>query len=92
MYFVECCSGSWTLDFYLFEELKNLSQTYQFFHSNYLEQHSPFLAAKNPPVSVIEFPGSSFFLMWSKVQAINEQNIPPHTAKFPAMIANLVWF
>lgn len=52
---------------------------------------SPFLAAKMPPVAaplIIEFQGSSFFLMWIKAQSIVE-NIPPQTAKLPAMIGDL---
>lgn len=41
--------------------------------------------AKIAPVRaplVIEFHGSSFFLIWTSVQSIVE-NKPPHTAKFP---------
>lgn len=54
--------------------------------------NSPFLAAKIPPVAaplIIEFQGSSFFLMWTNVQSI-VLNIPPQTAKFPAIIGDLV--
>lgn len=54
-------------------------------------QNLPFLAANIPPVTaplIIEFHGSSFFLIWTKVQSI-VLNIPPHTAKFPAIIGDL---
>lgn len=49
---------------------------------------SPFLAAKIPPVAaplIIEFHGSSFLRKWTNVQSI-VLNIPPHTAKLPAII------
>lgn len=55
-------------------------------------ENSPFLAARIPPVAaplMIEFQGSSFFLMCTKVQSM-VLNMPPHTAKFPAMIGDLV--
>lgn len=51
----------------------------------------PFLAAKIPPVAApltIEFQGSSFFLKCTSVQSIVE-NIPPQTAKLPAIIGDL---
>lgn len=50
----------------------------------------PFLAARIPPVAaplMIEFQGSSFFRMCIKVQSIVE-NIPPQTAKLPAIIGD----
>lgn len=52
---------------------------------------NPFLAARIPPVAaplMIEFQGSSFFLTWINAQSIVE-NIPPHTAKLPAIIGDL---
>lgn len=51
----------------------------------------PFLAANMPPVAaplIIEFQGSSFFLTWIRAQSIVE-NMPPHTAKLPAIIGDL---
>lgn len=48
---------------------------------------TPFRAAKIPPVAapeIIEFQGSSFFLKCTSVQSI-VLNIPPHTAKLPAI-------
>lgn len=50
-------------------------------------QKLPFLAAKTPPVVnplMIEFHGSSFFRKCTNVQSI-VLNIPPQTAKFPAI-------
>lgn len=52
---------------------------------------TPFLAARIPPVAaplIIEFHGSSFFRKCTRVQSIVE-NMPPHTAKFPAIIGDL---
>ena len=51
---------------------------------------TPFRAASIPPVAaplMIEFHGSSFCRKWTKVQSI-VLNIPPHTAKFPAIIGD----
>ncbi len=45
------------------------------------------LMERMPPVRkplVMEFHGSSFCRMYTRPQSIAE-NIPPHTAKFPAM-------
>lgn len=56
-------------------------------------QNLPFLAAKIPPVAnplIIEFHGSSFFRKWTKVQSI-VLNIPPQTAKFPAMTGERIF-
>lgn len=51
---------------------------------------TPFLAANIPPVAaplMMEFHGSSFFLMYTREQSIVE-NIAPHTAKLPARIGD----
>lgn len=53
----------------------------------------PFLAARIPPVAaplMIEFHGSSFFRKWTNVQSM-VLNIPPQTAKFPAIIGDRVF-
>lgn len=58
---------------------------------NSRHKFSPFLAARMPPVSaplVIEFHGSSFCRRYTSEQSIVE-NMPPHTAKFPATIGDL---
>lgn len=52
---------------------------------------NPLRAAKIPPVAaplIMEFHGSSFLRIWIKAQSIVE-NIPPHTAKLPAIIGDL---
>lgn len=49
---------------------------------------TPLRAAKMPPVAApltMEFHGSSFCLKCTRVQSM-VLNIPPHTAKLPAMI------
>lgn len=54
--------------------------------------NSPFRAASMPPVAaplMIEFQGSSFFRKWTNVQSI-VLNMPPQTAKFPAMMGDRV--
>lgn len=52
---------------------------------------NPFLAAKMPPVAaplMIEFQGSSFLRTWMRAQSMVE-NIPPQTAKLPAIMGDL---
>lgn len=53
----------------------------------------PFRAARMPPVAaplMIEFHGSSFLRKCTSVQSI-VLNMPPHTAKLPAMIGDRVF-
>lgn len=67
------------------QKSRRFLHTVSFYDNN---KYSPFLAAKIPPVAaplIIEFHGSSFFRKWTNVQSI-VLNIPPQTAKFPAII------